>query len=59
MRREAIQQAVAVRADFRGGVVTPISFRHAARERAEEKDLRVKARPASHEVIEVGGKRAA
>ena len=32
MRREAIQQAVGVRADFRGGVVTPVAFRHAGRE---------------------------
>jgi anthraniloyl-CoA monooxygenase len=36
------------------------SFRNAARERAELKDLRIKARPASHEVVdEVGVKRAA
>jgi hypothetical protein len=32
MRSEAIDQAVAVRADFRGGVVTPIAFRHGGRE---------------------------
>ena len=36
MRREAIQQAVAVRADFQGGVVTPVSFRHAGRERRSD-----------------------
>ena len=41
MRREAIQQAVAVRADFRGGVVTPVSFRHAGR---EQRVARVNAR---------------
>ena len=35
------------------------AFRNAARERAEQKDLRIKARPASHEVVEVGVKRAA
>jgi anthraniloyl-CoA monooxygenase len=36
------------------------AFRNAARERAELKDLRIKARPASHEVVdEVGVKRAA
>jgi anthraniloyl-CoA monooxygenase len=36
------------------------AFRNAARERAELKDLRIKARPASHEVAdEVGVKRAA
>ena len=35
------------------------AFRNAARERAETKDLRIKARPASHEVVEVGVKRAA
>jgi hypothetical protein len=27
MRRETINEAVAVRADFRGGVVTPVGFR--------------------------------
>ncbi len=41
MRREVIQRAVAVRADFRGGVVTPISFRHAGR---EQRVARVNAR---------------
>jgi anthraniloyl-CoA monooxygenase len=35
------------------------AFRNAARERAELKDLRIKARPASHEVKEAGVKRAA
>ena len=32
MRRETIDEAVAVRADFRGGVVTPVAFRRGARE---------------------------
>jgi hypothetical protein len=32
MRRETIDQAVAVRADFQGGVVSPLAFRHAGRE---------------------------
>ena len=41
MRREAIQQAVAVRADFQGGAVTPVSFRHAGR---EQRVTRVNAR---------------
>jgi anthraniloyl-CoA monooxygenase len=35
------------------------ALRNAARERAELKDLRIKARPASHEVTEVGVKKAA
>ena len=35
------------------------AFRNAPRERAEQKDLRIKARPASHEVVEPGAKRAA
>jgi len=35
------------------------AFRNAARDRAEQTDLRIKARPASHEVIEAGAKRAA
>src|ERR671935_2271036 len=35
------------------------AFRNAARERTELKDLRIKARPASHEVTEVGVKKAA
>jgi anthraniloyl-CoA monooxygenase len=35
------------------------AFRNAARERAELKDLRIKARPASHEVSELGVKKAA
>jgi hypothetical protein len=32
MRHEAIDEAVAVRADFRGGVVTPVAFRRGSRE---------------------------
>jgi hypothetical protein len=32
MRHEAIDEAVAVRADFRGGVVTPVAFRLRGRE---------------------------
>jgi len=35
------------------------AYRNAARERAEQKDLRVKARPDSHEVKETGVKKAA
>ncbi|HYG55105.1 MAG TPA: bifunctional salicylyl-CoA 5-hydroxylase/oxidoreductase [Burkholderiales bacterium] len=35
------------------------AFRNAARERQEMKDLRIKARPASHEVKETGVKKAA
>ena len=35
------------------------AFRNAARERVEQKDLRIKARPDSHEVKEVGVKKAA
>ena len=35
------------------------AFRNAARERAELKDLRLKARPASHEVAEPGAKKLA
>jgi anthraniloyl-CoA monooxygenase len=35
------------------------AFRNAERERVELKDLRIKARPASHEVVEAGVKRAA
>ena len=35
------------------------AFRNAARERAEQMDLRIKARPASHEVKEGPVKRAA
>jgi hypothetical protein len=35
------------------------AFRNAARERAELKDLRIKARPASHEVSEPGAKKLA
>jgi anthraniloyl-CoA monooxygenase len=36
-----------------------LAFRNAAREREELKDLRIKARPASHEVSEPGVKKAA
>ena len=32
MRREAIDEAVQVRADFRGGVATPVAFRRGGRE---------------------------
>ena len=32
MRHEAIDEAVAVRADFRGGVVTPVAFSRRGRE---------------------------
>lgn len=32
MKSEAIDEAVAVRADFRGGIVTPVAFRRGARE---------------------------
>ncbi len=32
MRQETIDEAVAVRADFRGGVVTPLAFKRGARE---------------------------
>lgn len=32
MRHEAIDEAVAVRADFRGGTATPLAFRRGARE---------------------------
>jgi anthraniloyl-CoA monooxygenase len=35
------------------------AYRNAVRERAELKDLRVKARPASHEVTETGVRKAA
>jgi len=35
------------------------AFRNAPRERAEQQDLRIKARPASHEVKDSGVKRAA
>ncbi len=41
MRQEAIDEAVAVRADFRGGVVTPVAFR---RGRREHRVVRVNAR---------------
>jgi hypothetical protein len=41
MRRETIDRAVAVRADFQGGVVTPLAFRHAGR---EQRVARVNAR---------------
>lgn len=32
MRQELLDQAVAVRADFQGGVVTPVAFRRHGRE---------------------------
>jgi len=32
MRHEPIDEAVAVRADFRGGVVSPVAFRRGGRE---------------------------
>lgn len=32
MRSEAIDEPVAVRADFRGGVITPVMFRRQSRE---------------------------
>jgi hypothetical protein len=35
------------------------AFRNAPRERAEQQDLRIKARPATHEVKESGVKKAA
>jgi anthraniloyl-CoA monooxygenase len=35
------------------------AYRNAARERVELQDLRIKARPASHEVKDTGAKRAA
>ncbi len=41
MRREAIDHAIAVRADFQGGVVSPLAFRHAGR---EQRVARVNAR---------------
>lgn len=41
MRREAIDEAVAVRADFRGGVAVPLAFRRGAR---EHRVVRVHAR---------------
>ncbi len=41
MRHEAIDEAVAVRADFRGGTVTPVAFRRGER---EHRVVRVNAR---------------
>lgn len=41
MRQEAIEEAVAVRADFRGGVITPVVFRLRGR---EHRVVRVNAR---------------
>jgi hypothetical protein len=41
MRLERIDEAVVVRADFRGGVITPLSFRRRGR---EERVTRVNAR---------------
>lgn len=32
MQRESLDQAIPVRADFQGGVVTPVAFRRAGRE---------------------------
>ena len=32
MRQESIDEAVVVRAEFKGGVVTPLAFRRSARE---------------------------
>ncbi len=41
MRNEAIDEAVPVRADFRGGVVTPVAFHRGAH---EQRVARVNAR---------------
>jgi hypothetical protein len=41
MRREVIDEAVSVRADFRGGAATPVAFRRGA---AEHRVARVNAR---------------
>ncbi len=41
MRQEAIDEAVAVRADFKGGTVTPVAFRRGTR---DLKVVRVHAR---------------
>ena len=41
MRREAIDEAVPVRADFRGGVATPVAFRRGGR---QHRVVRVNAR---------------
>lgn len=41
MRHESIDEAVAVRADFRGGVATPLAFRRGA---TEHRITRVNAR---------------
>jgi hypothetical protein len=41
MRLEHIDEAVAVRADFRGGVITPLAFRRHGR---EQRVVRVNAR---------------
>ena len=41
MRHEAIDEAVGVRADFKGGVVTPLAFRRGAR---QHRVVRVNAR---------------
>lgn len=41
MRRESIDEAVAVRADFRGGVATPLAFRHGTR---DHRVVRINAR---------------
>ncbi len=41
MRHEAIDEAITVRADFRGGVATPLAFRRGAN---EHRVVRVNAR---------------
>ena len=41
MRQEAIDEAIAVRADFKGGTVTPVAFRRGTR---DLKVVRVHAR---------------
>ena len=41
MRQEAIDEAIAVRADFKGGTTTPVAFRRGAR---EHRVVRVNAR---------------
>lgn len=41
MRQESIDEAIAVRADFKGGSVTPVAFRRGAR---EHRVVRVNAR---------------
>jgi hypothetical protein len=41
MRHESIDEAIAVRADFKGGAVTPVAFRRGTR---EHRVVRVNAR---------------